>query len=373
MEIDLEKSAEDIQEFCHHVDVLILGAGLAGLGAATAISKGTNLSYLLLEAQRQAGGRVKTEPMLEFSTSQKIHAPSVSGAVDLGAQWLHGRNNFLYTISENNKLLASEQSEEGLGAFFYEDSSQIDEYLAKKVDFCIGQILNECEAFARRTKDETYPKSVGHFLRERFQTFLDNLDNEQDREHAKNLFDWHVRFQIIDNSCLSLDQLSAKYWGKYSFNGESCQAHYNFKNGFGSVIDCLIGELIYDSVHYNKEVTSIRIHENQTEMNNNSTSSKRPNISVKCSDGTCYTANHVLVTFSLGVLKKMHEKLFSPSLPRQVHTAIESIGFETINKIFLEFDCDWWRDLDGIQFLFNANEEVVLGNFQSIFACKLTK
>lgn len=74
--------------------------------------------------------------------------------------------------------------------------------------------------------------------------------------------------------------------------------------------------------------------------------------------GSLYTANHVIVTFSLGVLKKLHKILFKPNLPSPIDLAIDSVGFETINKIFLEFDTPWWNDLDGIQFVFNHNNEV---------------
>lgn len=352
-----------------HVDVLILGGGLAGLGAATILSKsfykGKRCTYLLLEAQDRAGGRIQTCKLRKCSHLQngqitkhcKTNVKNNSHQIDAGAQWLHGRHNQLYAMSERNRLLAAEQSEEGLGSFLYEHGKQIDPYLVKKVDFYIGQVLSECEQFARYSVMSVAPKSVGHFLRERFQEFVDQMENIDDKKYARDLFEWHVRFQIIDNSCLTLDQLSAKYWGKYSFNGESCQAHYNFKNGFSSIVDCLIDGLNSDSIGYNKQVIAVKIHDNRAAPNNND-DRKMANVSVSCSDGSVYTANHVLVTFSLGVLKKQHKLLFHPNLPEFMQSAIECIGFETINKIFLEFDTQWWTDLDGIQFIFDHNEEV---------------
>lgn len=374
MSVELIENSESAEQEVCHTDVLILGAGLAGLGAATKISNASNVSdkfkYLILEAQNRAGGRVKTEEFRSFSKN-KNEAPVKNSEnnfdfVDAGAQWLHGCNNFLYTISQNYQLLSAHQSEEGMGSFFRENGNRIDPYLVKKVDFRIGELLGECEEFARSKKTVDFPKSVGQFLREKFEIFIDCLENLQDKENAMDLFDWHVRFQIIDNSCLSLDQLSAKYWGRYSFNGESCQAHYNFKNGFGTIIDCLIGELNKKSIHFNKEVTEICIHNKQMELNNNNhnninkrpSNQKIPNISVKCSDGSLYTADHVIVTFSLGYLKKVYKTLFHPNLPSSVHLAIESIGFETINKVFMEFDTPWWHDLGGIQFVFKQNKKV---------------
>lgn len=353
----------------HTVDILILGGGLAGLGAAIQIknsesNNGKKYSFRILEAQDQVGGRVKSHKLFQFSKSknhinidEKNQRETNEGArlsgVDIGAQWLHGRDNFLYAIAERYRLLSAHETEEGLGSFFYENCKQIDSFFVKKVDFHIGQLLHECEQFTK-TKS-THPKSVGHFLRDRFQQFTDNLDNPHDKAVAKDLFDWHMRFQLIDNSCLSLDHLSAKYWGKYSLNGESHQAHYSFTNGFHTVVECLINELGSDLIHCNKEIFEICINDNRNKVNNN----RRPaNITVKCCDGSVYRANIVLVTFSLGVLKKKHDQLFRPPLPRNIKTAIESIGFQTINKIFLEFNTPWWNELDGIQLVFSHREKV---------------
>lgn len=350
------------------VDVLVLGCGLAGLGAGIAMSSsnenGEKISYLILEAQNEAGGRVKSEELLEFNSNNRRNIEKSSlrcdkqfNFVDTGAQWLHGRNNFLYSISEKYKLLTSYQSEEGLGCFFYENCEQIDPYFVKKVEFKIGQMLEECEQFANNINTKIYPKSVGHFLRERFQKFVDNLEDLQERKQAMNLFEWHLRFQIIDNSCRTLDNLSAKYWGKYSFNGEPSQAHYNFKYGFRSIVDYLTRLLNNDSIHYSKEVTEIKICKKQTKQNGKNNLKNRVNISVKCSDGSAYLSKSVLVTFSLGVLKKRHATLFRPSLPNSMLEAIESIGFDTINKIFLEFDLPWWHDLDGVQFVWESQHK----------------
>lgn len=301
------------------VDVLVLGLGLAGLGAGIAMSSlnknGENISYLILEAQNRAGGRVRTEELLNFNTRNQKYTKK---SVDTGAQWLHSRNNFLYSISEKYELLTSYQSKEGLGSFFYENCEQIDPFLVKKVELQIGRMLKECENYINTKK---YPRSVGHFLRERFQEFVDNLEDPIEQNQAMNLFDWHLRFQIVDNSCGTLDNLSAKYWGKYSFNGEISQAHYNFKYGFQSVVDYLTKLLNNEWIHYNKEVTEIEILEKQKNRRN------RVNISVKCSDGSAYLGKSVLITFSLGVLKKKHATLFRPSLPDAIMKSIESIGF----------------------------------------------
>ena len=59
-------------------------------------------------------------------------------------------------------------------------------------------------------------------------------------------------------------------------------------------------------------------------------------------DGACFTADHVIVTSSLGVLKAKHDTLFSPPLPTKKQLAIRSLGFGTATKYYLEFNAPWW-------------------------------
>ena len=338
------------------VDVLILGGGLAGLGAALTTKQSEKCSYLLLEAQLKAGGRANTMT-LQNREIDINHNSSVDGSdneelfVDAGAQWLHGKHNQLYDLAKKYDLLSSEQSEEGLGAYLCENGDEIDSYFVKKIDFLIGEILGECEQYARIDDilmQDTYPRSVEHFLREKFQQYLKTIKCPNEKQLACNLFDWHLRFQVIDNSCLTLDHVSAKFWGKYSYNGESCQDHYNFRRGFSSAIESMCREIDEKYIHYNKEVLQISVHQRNGRPSNE-------RISVKCSDGSIYHANHVLVTFSLGVLKQQHAKMFHPSLPSRIERAINDIGFQTINKLFIQFDRPWWGDLDGIQVIFKSN------------------
>lgn len=364
-----------------HVDVLILGAGLAGLGAATAINRSNNsgnatkkkCSFLILEAQSRAGGRVNTVELIDYTQKRRIIDNAIEcnvnqkyyevKTVDSGAQWLHGKYNFLHELAKKYDLLSDEQSEEGLGAFLYENCIEIDPFLVKKIDFIVGKILGECEAFAHKNDvdaghDTTYPKSVEHFMRERFQQYLRTIECPNERKIANDLFEWHIRFQIVDNSCMALHDVSAKHWGKYSFNGESCQAHYNFRDGFGAIVNKLIDELDTNCILFKKEIVHVAV---------NGVDSRRPRISVKCADQSVYTANHVLVTFSLGVLKANYMKMFQPKLPTFIERAINSIGFETINKLFLQFETAWWGDLDGIQLIFKNDDSNVSVSPLSLF------
>ena len=82
----------------------------------------------------------------------------------------------------------------------------------------------------------------------------------------------------------------------------------------------------------NKKVTNIKYNPKD----------ETSNVAVTCSDGSSYSAKHVIFTPSLGVLKKYHESLFTPALPQQKILAINNYGFGTVGKVFLEFDQPFW-------------------------------
>lgn len=80
-------------------------------------------------------------------------------------------------------------------------------------------------------------------------------------------------------------------------------------------------------------------------VNINYSQSPDGKISIKCSDGYQYAADHVIVTVSLGVLKAQHEKLFTPQLSDEKKFLIEKYAYGAVGKIFLEFEDIFWKDL----------------------------
>jgi len=67
--------------------------------------------------------------------------------------------------------------------------------------------------------------------------------------------------------------------------------------------------------------------------------------------GSRLTADHVIYTPSLGVLKATHTSVFSPNLSLEKQRAIDSLGFGCITKIYMRFDKPWWSQNYGGTFL----------------------
>lgn len=294
--------------------------------------------FCILEGQTKAGGRVETVELKSYPNDQKCDSKNIE-LVEAGAQWLHGKNNKLFEIIKKHNLISEIQSEEGNGLFIREDGFVFDEFIVKKIDFIVGEILEECNKFSF-DESSSYPDSVEKFLNDKFQQYIKSIDSDYDKIIAKQLYDWHVRFQIIDNSCISLKTLSSKSWGDYCFNGEDCQAHFNIKeNGFQYAIKKIIEDIGENNIKLNKEVLKIDW--------------KDENCIVECKDGTIFCTEHLIITFSLGVLKSSN--LFSKNLniPKRILKSIEDFGFDAIEKIYLKFEYPWWGDTQGIQLIWN--------------------
>ena len=71
----------------HHVDVIVVGAGMAGLAAARALRR-SGVRWVVLEARERAGGRVHT-----------LGDPRVTSPIELGAEFVHGDAPHLEAIA----------------------------------------------------------------------------------------------------------------------------------------------------------------------------------------------------------------------------------------------------------------------------------
>lgn len=318
-------------------EIIVLGCGIAGLAAGRVLNS-AKVNFLMLEASNRVGGRIHTVNMRNLRDDGEIVR------VEAGAQWIHGKNNELFQYANKLGMIRSELSEEAEGDYVREDGAHFDDFFVRKIDFKIGQILEECEQLVeeKNNRDFKFPTSIAEYVGEKFEEFVKTLETSEEKLQARQLLDWHRKFQIIDNSCDCLDDISAKDWGNYSFNGESCQTHINVTNGMSAIANKLNDEL-KEFIKFNKIVENVVWNE--------------PNgMKVICQDGSIYRSNNLICTFSLGVLKNQHKIMFSPLLPKKHQEVIETIGFGTINKIFLRFNERWWdENWKGLQLLWNED------------------
>ena len=125
-------------------DVLIVGAGAAGLAAAQDLSA-AGLCVIVLEARERVGGRILT------LRDQSLPAP-----VELGAEFVHGKSPELFEITERAYLPFSEVT----GRHWYFENgvlSRTDDFWAK-----LDQLMEQMKSVDPDRSFKDYLDSLPH-------------------------------------------------------------------------------------------------------------------------------------------------------------------------------------------------------------------
>ena len=133
------------QEQGVRADVIVIGAGVAGLAAARALHEAGQRA-VVLEARDRVGGRVDTR-----------HLPDLPIPVELGAEFVHGTPRSLWGLLEAARLRVADAAEDHLT---FEDGR-----LQERDDFggAVGEVLDALSDEERRPD-----RSFADFLRARF-------------------------------------------------------------------------------------------------------------------------------------------------------------------------------------------------------------
>ena len=135
-------------------EILIIGAGAAGLAAAVELSK-AGRSVVVIEARDRSGGRMFTQ-----------HTSGSNHPVELGAEFIHGKSPVLFSIIEQAKLKVSEATSRN---WYYERGQFVKS----------GEFWSSVENVMHRMKGEINDVT--------FKSFVDSLPANQVSDTAKNL------------------------------------------------------------------------------------------------------------------------------------------------------------------------------------------
>lgn len=350
-----------------HYKVAIVGAGASGLYAAYSLVKRglTSRDIIILEAEDRIGGRIHSIPFKDQW-------------LEMGAEWIHGKGeNPLWKFVEENKVndvlfalfkLPTLQStfsrldlsfqiptvEDNIGTDYEgiflrnEDGEVVPrEILADTTEF-LWKIHEEADKFANTQDLCQVPTSIGHFMEEKFNHWLITTKQSDDceaKQWRKQIYQWFIKYEESDCGCDDLYKLSSVSWGDYAEYGDDIR----LKNGYFSVLDVMQKTLTKAnvSVLLNHMVTNIDYSAHNVII----TSVQNPQQKVRR-----ISADHLVSTMSLGVLKHHHAEIFKPSLPNSLVKTIEEIGFGSVAKIKIKFAESFW-DLDNPGFMILLQEE----------------
>ena len=247
----------------------------------------------------------------------------------MGANWIHGIDqNPIFKIARENGLLNQQYQGRKLGKkilFVQENGDPVNTKVVEEVDFAYGMLINQCEEFYQ-LQIPTPVESVGEFLQREFCERMERY-GQKDFELRQQILRQRMLSECIVGGCDTLEDLSLSEIGAFK---ELPGVHHVIPPGFEAVLNILRADVPDASINLNHEVTTINW---QSPENANNFE-----VCIDCQNGKRVHANHVIVTTSLGVLKKYRTKLFTPPLPNYKNDAMDRLTIGTVNKVILEFD-----------------------------------
>jgi polyamine oxidase len=308
-------------------DVIILGAGIAGISTARALIKEYNVTdVLLIEARGDIGGRAHTEHLVNPNTGHKT-------TVEKGCNWVQGFGH------ENITKLAKKwglktQAQDYDSAAWFEGTRGTD------------------------PKDASTPP--GRFLSDDELTFGDDYDNVAD--HMEGYIDYRQGKKQVDITARAglsildwlpktpLQKLYEWYSVDFTFaqTPEVCSLYNTFSVSEEADQDRLVIDQRGYRYIFEQELKEAfggtlddkRLHLN-TLVENIDYSGASPVVTTD--KGTFTARKHVVVTFSIGVLQD-NRVTWTPRMPDWKKEAIYSFAMALYQKIFLLFDRQFWRN-----------------------------
>ena len=282
------------------VDVIVIGAGLAGLAAASKLQE-EGLSVLVLEARNRMGGRAYTH--------------KISGTpVDLGASWIHGsRRNPMMQLVRKHDIPVDVCTYEAFTLF--DDEEMLDDDVIEETGTFADGLYDWIEKLCHRHPTTSPDISVAAAMAQ-----------DIDRRGRPDLmdprgFDWSLGVFAM-NEGIDAGQISLRYFEDDDpFGGED----YLLLEGYGRVVEVLADGL---DVRLKHVVEEVRHRPDRVEVVTNKGS---------------FEAERAIITLPLGVLKS-GAVTFTPALPEAKQTAIDRLGVGLLDKVIHVYEHPFWDD-----------------------------
>lgn len=313
-------------------DTIVIGLGASGTAAASTLAQ-AGKRVLALEAQDRIGGRVKTVPF-------------GNGVVEEGAEWIHGTvNSVVYDLAVKNNVSITT---DGLNFEVYRSDGS-----AANRD-----IVNDLTTFALEIQEHPpeEPEPLGQFITRKLMEYIKEkhpkvLDDKEFLEEFLNFLDL-----VVDNYEASNnwnDVTTHTSFVDLAGNQQASWHRHGYKTLFEILLNTYNGGPGYPNLEMrlNTEVTNIQWPQDP-----------EGKVTVTTKDGTTYTADNVIVTLSVGVLKESHSTLFTPKLPAHKTECIENISMGTVGKLILLFDRPvWTKNCMFLVFIWDRHDKMRVG------------
>ncbi|XP_060706223.1 lysine-specific histone demethylase 2 isoform X3 [Hemiscyllium ocellatum] len=304
-----------LPSYYHKKNVIVIGAGAAGLAAARQLQN-FGIKVMVLEARDRIGGRIWDDHCLGVTVGK-------------GAQIVNGCiNNPIALMCEQ---LGSKMHKLGDRCDLIEEGGRVvDPTIDKCIDFHFNAMLDVVAEW-RKDKKQFQDVPLGEKIEEIYQTFIQESGVQFSELEAKVL---QFHLGNLEYACGSnLQQVSARSWDHNEFFAQFAGDHTLFTSGYSAIINKLGDGL---DIRLNTPVQTINY--------------SGDDIRIGTANGMLWTTQKVLITVPLALLQK-NTIQFYPALSERKLKAINSLGQGVIEKIALQFPYKFWqKKIQGADF-----------------------
>ena len=276
--------------------ILIIGAGAAGLMAAHTLAK-AGKKVTVLEARNRCGGRIHT-----------LNQESFFKNAELGAEFVHG--DLPVTLNLLNEA----------GISYHSANAEMWHY--KNGKFSQEGEFNGWDKVVEKLGGLRDDVSIKDFLEKEF-------PGDENEELRKSVIGFVSGYDTADPAKASSFALREEW------ENEDFEAQHRVKGGYGVMINHLEEECKKHGAEIYLNAIVKEIHWQPGK------------VKAITSDGAEYHASQILIALPLGVLQADKNEqgaiTFIPEIKEQ-QQAINAMGFGSIIKILLEFDEPFWED-----------------------------
>ncbi|KAK9322212.1 hypothetical protein V1517DRAFT_324047 [Lipomyces orientalis] len=292
--------------------IAIIGAGTAGISCArTLLEYGFDVT--IFEARDRIGGRIHV--------SNEFGKP-----VDLGPNWMHGDTKENSALSYFKDASVTLHDIGSYGTIFAPNGMQ---YSPDKVDYLeefMWKYVEEAIEYSKENAATIDPELslYDYVKRVAKDRYPDNAEMQEQILMATRIFGFYIGEDVKRQSL------------KFAFLEEPSPGENLFvASGFASILQNM-AEKVIDKVdlHLNTPVVEI------------DTSVSGVNITLNSGQSIAFDA--VVVAVPLGALKK-RAIAFHPELPARLLSAVDSLGYGRLEKVYIRFPRKFWS-LDYYEF-----------------------
>jgi monoamine oxidase len=284
------------------LDVIIVGAGAAGLAAALDLCK-AGLSVIVLEARARVGGRIFTQ-----------RDPASSVPVELGAEFIHGKSKEIFSIIDEAHL----QVEEVTGRHWFVDEGKLSGS---------GRFWSAVENVLAKMSDEIKDTS--------FEDFLSSLPDDKYSPRAKEIAKRFVEgFHAARTERIGIHGLNAFEDASHPIDGDRA---FRLRNGYESITQWLQHETETNggTIELDATVRDLKW--------------QRSAVEASLATGDIHHATAALITVPLPLLQlEATDKAainFDPRLPDWKLQAIRGLEMGSALRVGLHFTDRFWETL----------------------------